>query len=355
MRAITSYNAMRFPCYALVESTTLTTHQTTSESMPAAHTPPQPSRLGAWAQLVRLPNVFTVLADVSAAFLLVHHGPSPAIRFILIILAGVSLYWAGMILNDVFDVDQDRAQRPQRPIPSGLISPGQAKAAGWILLLAGIGIAAISGHVPAGDAPITWLPALVAIALAIMIIAYDGPLKKTPLAPVAMGSCRVLSFLLGASPCFAIAMGTPLFEKYLLGIAVGFGVYIMGITTMARREAEGGPSSNLQIGLVVTTLGALMLAFAPQLDANRAGWALPVNGTFPMMIAAISFPVVLRGFRAVREPTPVKIQTTIRIGIFTIIPLAASYAFLGAGPWWGLGLFSLTIPSLYFSLKFRVT
>ena len=38
-----------------------------------------------------------------------------------------------------------------------------------------------------------------------------------------------------------------------------------------------------------------------------------------------------------------------------IIPLAASYAFLGAGPWWGLGLFSLTIPSLYFSLKFRVT
>lgn len=346
---------MRFTCYVLVESDTLTTNQITSEPMSTEQTPPQRSQLWAWAQLVRLPNVFTVLADVSAAFLLVHHGPSPVIRFLLILIAGVALYWAGMILNDVFDVEQDRAQRPQRPIPSGLISLAQAKIAGWALLVSGIGVAAVSGHIPSGDAPITWLPGLVAVALAIMIIAYDGPLKKTPLAPVAMGSCRVLSFLLGASPSFAIVMGTPLFEKYLLGIAVGFGVYIMGITTMARREAEGGPSSNLQIGLVVTTLGALMLACAPQLDANRAGWALPVNGVFPMMIAAISFPVVLRGIRAVREPTPLKIQTTIRIGIFTIIPLAASYAFLGAGPWWGLGLFSLTIPSLYFSLKFRVT
>ena len=98
-----------------------------------------------------------------------------------------------------------------------------------------------------------------------------------------------------------------------------------------------------------------MLAFAPQLKANQMGWAVATSGVFPMMIGAISFPVILRGFRAVRDPTPVKIQTTIRIGIFTIIPLAASFGFLGAGPWWGLALFGLTMPSLYFSLRFRVT
>ena len=58
-----------------------------------------------------------MLADVSAAFLLVHHGPSPVIRFLLILIAGVALYWAGMILNDVFDVEQDRAQRPSAANP----------------------------------------------------------------------------------------------------------------------------------------------------------------------------------------------------------------------------------------------
>ncbi len=64
----------------------------------------QRSNLTSWAQLVRLPNVFTVIADVSAAFLLVAHGPVPISRFALIVLAGIALYWAGMILNDVFDV-----------------------------------------------------------------------------------------------------------------------------------------------------------------------------------------------------------------------------------------------------------
>lgn len=299
--------------------------------------------------------MFTVLADVGAAFLLVHQGPAPVSRFILITIAGVLLYWAGMILNDVFDVNQDREQRPGRPIPAGLIPLGQARTAGWLLLLAGIGLATAAGRIPADDRPLTWLPTFVALALAVMIVAYDGPLKKTLLAPVAMGGCRVLSFLLGASPCFAIAVGTPLFEKYLLCIAVGFGVYIMGITTMARREAMGGSSSNLYIGLVVTAVGAIMLALAPELNPNQAGWNVQTNTIFPLMIGMIALPVIMRGFRAAQDPSPVKIQTAIRVGIFTIIPLAASYAFLGAGPVWGLALFLLTIPSLYLSVRFRVT
>ena len=331
------------------------TNHSVPDSQGSEPTPTQPSLFQAWAQLVRLPNVFTVVADVGAAFLLVHQGPTPASRFILITIAGIALYWAGMILNDVFDVEQDREQRPERPIPAGLIPLGQARMAGWLLLLAGIGSAAAAGRIPADDSPLTWLPAVVGLALAVMIVAYDVPLKKTPLAPVAMGGCRVLSFLLGASPCFAIVAGTPLFEKYLLCIALGFGVYIMGITTMARREATGGSSSNLQIGLVVTALGAVVLAFAPQLNANQAGWNVQTNSIFPLMIGMIAFPVILRGFRAVKDPTPVKIQTAIRVGIFTIIPLAASYAFLGAGPMWGLVLFGLTIPSLYLSIRFRVT
>jgi len=54
-------------------------------------------------------------------------------------------------------------------------------------------------------------------------------------------------------------------------------------------------------------------------------------------------------------PTPQNIQTTIRIGILSIIPLAASFAFLGAGPGWGLGVFALVIPSIVLSARFRVT
>lgn len=312
-----------------------------------------PSRWIAWAQLVRLPNVFTILADVAAAFLLVAGGPSPLPRFVCVVLAGVALYWAGMILNDVFDAQRDREERATRPIPAGWITHAAARRAGAAMLVTGVGLAALSGWLPSANVSATWIPAGVGVALAAMIVAYDGPLKKTPLAPAAMGGCRVLSFLLGASP--ALAASDTLFPKYLVCIALGFGVYIMGITTMARREAIGSTSIHLSSGLVVTIIGVAMLAFSPQLAEQGRSWHVSPPWAFPVLIAVIAFPVIIRAFRAAIAPSPVTIQATIRVGILTMIPLAASFAMLGAGPAWGLAIFSLVAPAITLSLRFRVT
>lgn len=325
------------------------------ESNPESPAQPQPSpaSLAAWAQLVRLPNVFTVLADVGAAFLLVAHGPQPTGRLLCVLLGAVALYWAGMILNDVFDREEDRQTRPQRPIPAGSISITQAQSAGWGLLIVGVALAAISGQLP-GELPGTWLPAATAALLAITIVAYDGPFKKTPLAPAAMGSCRVLSFLLGAAPCFAFDQW-PFFPTYVIGIAMGFGVYITGITTMARHEAATDERSpTLSTGLIVTVVGAGAMAFAPQLAENVMPWHVP-RQAFALVIGMIAFPVILRALRALSDPTPSKIQTTIRVGILSIIPFAAAFAFLGAGAVWGLIVFGLAIPAVLLAIKFRVT
>lgn len=321
-----------------------------TEPPPTAQTSP----LTSWAQLVRLPNVFTVIADVSAAFLLVSGGADPPLRLAAIILAGVSLYWAGMVLNDVFDVERDRSERPSRPIPAGLITRRQAAIAGWALLGMGVLLAALSGNLP-GRTGGTWLPAGVAFLLAIAIVAYDGPLKSTPAAPVAMGSCRLLSFLLGASPAVALAAEGTLFPIYILCIAAGFGIYITGITTMARDEASGGASATLSVGLILTVLGSVALAFAPRVAEQPHRWYVSPSTVFPIMIGMIAFPVVVRGARAVIDPTPVKIQSTIRVGVLTIIPLAASFALLGAGPTWGVCVLALMIPAFILAKRFRVT
>ncbi len=309
----------------------------------------------AWAQLVRLPNVFTVLADVGAAFLLVAGGAEPVSRLICVLLAGVALYWAGMILNDVFDVDKDLQERPTRPIPAGLVSLPQATAAGWGLIGVGVSCAALSGFLPSSGVAGTWLPAAIGVALAAMILLYDGLLKQTPLAPFAMGGCRVLSFLLGASPCIEAGTHARGFPDYVWGLALGFGIYIVGITIMARREAIGGESRNLMVGLAVMITGVALLALAPQAAQLPMPWHVSPTQAFPIMIGLIAFPVVLRAWRSIRDPVPAKIQTTIRVGILTIIPLAASVAMLGAGPFWGLVVFMLAIPSIYLSLLFRVT
>ncbi|QDT03021.1 prenyltransferase [Rubripirellula lacrimiformis] len=328
--------------------------------MAASNTSSPNSALYDWAQLVRLPNVFTVLADVGAAFLLVAGGPQPVARLVAVILAGVCLYWAGMILNDVFDVEKDKAERSSRPLAAGRIGLGKARMAGWALLLLGIIIAAVSGYLPAQDRPTTWVPGVIAIALAGMIVAYDGPLKKTPAAPAAMGGCRVLSFLLGASPCMVMAADEPLFPKYVLGAACGFGVYIMGITTMGRREAVGGPSHHLPTGFLVTCFGFILLATAPWLAPPEdqvvlLDWDPAVVRMFPLLIAMIAFPVVIRAFRAVRSPSPAHIQMAIRVGILSMIPLAAAYAYLGAGQVWAMVIFALVVPSLLLAARFRVT
>jgi UbiA prenyltransferase family len=306
-----------------------------------------------WAQLVRLPNVLTIIADVAAAFLLVSHGAEPIGRFIVVVVAGISLYWAGMILNDVFDIEKDRLERPNRPLSSDRISIRHANFAGWTLLIGGVALASASGFVPATNAPATYLPAVIAVALALMIVLYDGPLKKTPLASVAMGGCRVLSFLLGASPVVVLDEGS--IPKYLLGIALGFGTYIMGVTTMARREAVGGRSPHLLNGLVVTIAGVGLMAYSPRLAANAANWNVDVHRAFPLLIGMIALPVVLRGFRLLSHPSPEMIQATIRAAILSIIPFAAAFTFLGAGPFYGLAIFGLVVPAIALSIWFRVT
>ena len=312
-------------------------------------------RLVDWAQLVRLPNVFTVIADVAAAFLLVSGGAEPIGRFVCILLSGICLYWAGMILNDVFDVDRDREERPNRPLASGAISLRSASIAGWVFLAAGVALATAAGQIPSGDGATTLLPAAIAGALAVLILLYDGPLKETPVAPAAMGGCRVLSFLLGASPLLIPVVGQPLIPKYLVGIALGFGVYIMGITTMARDEATGGNHINLRTGFVSVLLGAVLMALAPGLGGRATPWAVNPGNMFPVLIGMIVFPVLIRGLRVQSDPTPERLGETIRAGVLTIIPLAACFAFLGAGQVWGLAVFALVVPAILLSARLRVT
>src|SRR5688572_1337303 len=90
------------------------------------------------AQLLRLPNVFTAVADVMMGYLVTHgqfrhDGVLP-----LLVASSCGLYLAGMVLNDVFDRERDARERPERPIPSGRVSVSSAALLGALLLAAGV-------------------------------------------------------------------------------------------------------------------------------------------------------------------------------------------------------------------------
>src|SRR5216110_2611253 len=97
-----------------------------------------------YAQLVRLPNTFTAMADIflgatAAGMLLERFG-----AFVCLLLASTLLYWSGMIWNDYFDLDQDRKERPGRPLASGRVSPRAAVLLGASCMLGGVLLAGLA-------------------------------------------------------------------------------------------------------------------------------------------------------------------------------------------------------------------
>lgn len=309
----------------------------------------------AWAEMVRLPAVFTLLADTSAGFLLASHSLEPIGRYALMIFGAVCLYWAGMVLNDVADYSVDQAERSSRPLPSGRIPLAQARWTGWTLLVVGVVSAAASGFVPAEDLGPTWIPAVIAVALAALIVAYDGPLKRTPIGPALMGGCRFFSLLLGAAP-LALPGGEGLlgFAPHIVGAAVGMGVYVAGITWIGRNEATGGDAGQLFVGLGITVAGLALIAYSPRFDPD-AEYLLDPDVGFPLLIALIAITVIQRVVAATRDPQPPKIQAAVRHGILTLIPLSAALALLGAGAIYGLVIFLLVFPALSLASFMRVT
>lgn len=144
------------------------------------------SELRDWAELLRVSALFTVPGDALAGA--AASGRRPGAATALAVGASLCLYEAGMALNDWADRDEDAAERPHRPVPSGRIAPGQALAAAAVLTGAGLGLGFAAGR------PTGWC----ATALAGTVWAYDLRLKHTAAGPAAMASARGLDLLMGA-------------------------------------------------------------------------------------------------------------------------------------------------------------
>jgi 4-hydroxybenzoate polyprenyltransferase len=179
--------------------------------------------LRAWARLLRLPNLLTVPGDPIAGFLLATQGNGRWLLGVCAVAASLCFYAAGLIINDLSDIDRDRQERPDRPLPSGQIRRLAAVLVALVLLGAGLGFCRLLD-------PQAWW---VGFLLAVTIFLYDLGLKNIPLlGPLTMGACRGLSVLLGAS---AIPATEPRSPTLILAVVTIAG-YVAVVTHMARRE-----------------------------------------------------------------------------------------------------------------------
>ena len=297
----------------------------------------------AWLQLLRLPNVFTAVANVTMGYVVTHRDLQPVPHFAALVATSCLLYLSGMVLNDVFDAKDDARERPDRPIPSGRVSLKAATAVGWGMLTTGIVIAWILSH----NANY-WPPGVIATLLAACIVMYNGPLKRSRSAPLLMGECRFLNVLLGMS-----LMVVPWGKAELL-IAAGIGIYIVGVTVFARTDARTSARSRLTSGFVVLMSGMAILAAIPHLSSNRPPLEVSSNGWY-LLWAALALITARRCLLAIFEPSPQRVQSAVRHCVQSLIVLDAAVCVGYAGPFWGFAVISLLIPTFVLTTWLKST
>ncbi len=309
-----------------------------------------------YLQLVRIPNVFTAMADVLMGYLFVRHGPQPVLVLVCLLLASSLLYMSGMVLNDVGDIEQDRRERPMRPIASGRIALRQAQRLGWGLLVGGVVaglVAGLSGLVPGAPA---WRSGAVASLLAIAVVGYDFLLKRTPAGPVAMGGCRSLNVLLGMSVAAPLPGG--LFWGYSaaeLLAAGGIGLYIVGVTWFARREAATSRRLPLMLATIVMGCGIALLGLIYRALPAVVPKTLASETTWFLLLGLLAFTIIRRCGMAVANPEPRSVQLAVKNAIWSLIVIDAAVALLVSPPAWSLVIVALLLPTMLLGQQIDAT
>jgi UbiA prenyltransferase family len=230
-------------------------------------------------RLGRVSNLPTVWTNVLAGIVL--SGAAVTAPSTALLLLSLSLFYVGgMFLNDAFDRDFDRRNRPDRPIPAGDVTATTVFGYGLGLLLSGFVLLLIVGYgTPAGTG---WRAPAAGALLAAAIVLYDSWHKANPVGPFLMGLCRLLVYLIAG-----LAVAGMLSERLLLAAIVSL-CYLIGLTYVAKQEslrrianfwpllflavpfvyglplaAAGGAALVLYVLLLATVISALFLILRP--------------------------------------------------------------------------------------------
>ena len=273
-----------------------------------------PPPLRTWLQLLRAPNLFTVPGDPVAGWLLACFG-AVGPRMALGIFASLFFYAAGLLLNDVADLAEDRAERPARPLPSGAANRGTVIVVMLAFAMAGLALCAVAGVWTFG----------VGVVLLLAIATYNLGLKRVPIVgAVNMGLCRGLSLLLGATvvPHGDLTIRLMLHGRldHLLVAFLLVTFFIAAVTNLARYETKSA-APGFAKWLPAAAIAGGAFSFLPMVnDSNRVS-------TF--LLFALAFLIsVQTAWQLVRDPhTPLPPMIGKLIRLLLVIQAAYCAAF----------------------------
>lgn len=292
-------------------------------------------------RLTRPANVVTAVSDILAGvaisgyFLHIVPQGQQWYPLVLLVISTIGLYAGGVVFNDVFDAELDAVERPERPIPSGVITKTGAAAGGALLLAMGI-IAAAYVHADPYS-----ISAVLSAAIAVCALLYDKWAKHHFIAgPLMMGLCRGLNLLLGMS----IVPGAVAAWWWLAWIPI---VYIAAITMVSRGEVHGSNRTNLYFAL---GLYALVLLALLSFSIVQAHWQAAV-----FFLAGFGYMIIHPLVKAMRYPSGALTGKAVKAGVLALILMNATWA-AASGQLYLACLMVLLLPvSLLLARIFAVT
>lgn len=297
------------------------------------------NKLLGYLRLMRPANIVTAVADILAGIAISGFWQVPhtftadwLLPVLCLALATCGLYGGGVVFNDVFDAQLDSTERPERPIPSGIVSKTQAVILGIYLLSIGV-LAAFTVNPTAGF--------LALLTAAAALIYNKWGKHQDVLGPINMGICRGLNLLLGMS----ITGDDALLQFGWLALVPV--LYIGAITMISRDEVHGGKTGPLKTAALMYGIVCLTILGIAAMQ-HRIVEALP-------FVALFSFLIYKPLLKAMKEPTGPNIGKSVKGGIIALIVMNAAWATAFAGVVPGLIILALLPVSIGLGKAFAVT
>jgi 4-hydroxybenzoate polyprenyltransferase len=326
--------------------------------------------------LIRAPNLFTVPSNIFVGYIaIIPTAAADSGQLLSLILSSIFLYVSGIVLNDYFDIEIDRKERPNRPLASGRITKRNA------MILAVITI--IAGNVFAMTA--SWASLLISAMLTSVIIAYDFRLKRSTVAnPISMGLARFLNIVLGGSPALGMAMVPS--QSYMLLVFIGYClfIYTAAISILSRKEISSNELFSgskritifLSLSIVLVVIGSILVV---GLDNFRSWFVFNlVIFSCVMVFAFLHLIMNLRDLSkktreikqeekynislgeesqsySKRSRAAQEIQTTIKIMILSIVILDSVFISGLVGIIAGMAILMLLVPPILLGRRLYVT
>nr|WP_269328133.1 UbiA family prenyltransferase [Kineosporia mesophila] len=301
-------------------------------------------------------------------------------------------YMAGMALNDYADRQVDAVDRPDRPIPSGRITPERALAVGAGLLAADLVVAGWGS----GRRGVAY-----SLATTGSVLAYDFAAKDTAAGPWVMAACRFIdvqrgsrTFRAAALPAALVAAHTYMItrvsrhevdggnrEVALTSAVTTAAITVTALTTATPRPAAPRPATARPVTprpatprpvtptpvtprpvtprpatptpatpTPATAKQAFPASSAPKAAVDPASWAVATTAA-----ALYTLPSIRASLAAAGDPSASRLQQVVKTGVLGMLPLQGTLTATNGQPGTGAGLLVLWYAARNLATRRRVT